>query len=267
MPRPEPFARVPYSGWMFVFGITSRTPARIAGETALTLGDEPEGSPVPEGCTLGKLRGAPVANHEGPGPQYLCSRGRRPPLFGLPLPDSSPAIVRLGTAPAFGSRRGFSLERGVDTDPVRGDLFYLKGDPDFENTELAGGNLEYANGRLLGRWENLYLGAAESGRLGVTYLRAIVSDERGAERRLRRDMAAQGGTPGLRRRRSLLDLPGLRLRAVLSDRPARSATARSRSAGARGIPRETREVGDLRPRQALAPSGFATTMYTTSLPL
>lgn len=88
------------------------------------------------------------------------------------------AIVRLGTAPALGSRRGFALERGVDTDPVRGDLFYLKGDPDFESSELVGGNIEYANGRLLGRWENLYLGGAESGRLGLTYVRVIDSDER-----------------------------------------------------------------------------------------
>ena len=30
---------------------------------------------------------------EAPGPKYLCSRGPRPPLFGLPLPDPSPAIV------------------------------------------------------------------------------------------------------------------------------------------------------------------------------
>lgn len=30
---------------------------------------------------------------EGPGPKYLCSRGRRPPLFGLPLPDPSPTVV------------------------------------------------------------------------------------------------------------------------------------------------------------------------------
>jgi hypothetical protein len=29
----------------------------------------------------------------GPGPKYLCSRGRRPPLFGLPLPNPSPALV------------------------------------------------------------------------------------------------------------------------------------------------------------------------------
>jgi hypothetical protein len=87
------------------------------------------------------------------------------------------AIVRLGTAPAFGSRRGFALQRGVDTEPVRGDLFYLRGDRDFESTELVGGNLEYANGRLLGRWENFYLGGAESGRLGLTYVRVIDSDE------------------------------------------------------------------------------------------
>jgi hypothetical protein len=87
------------------------------------------------------------------------------------------AIVRFGTAPAFGSRRGFVLERGVDTEPVRGDLFYLKGDRDLESTEVTGGNLEYANGSLLGRWKNLYLGGAESGRLGLTYLRVIDSDE------------------------------------------------------------------------------------------
>jgi hypothetical protein len=87
------------------------------------------------------------------------------------------AIVRLGTPPALGSRRGFALDRGVDTEPVRGDLFYLKGDPDFESSEVVGGNLEYANGKLLGRWENLYLGAADSGRLGLTYLRVIDSDE------------------------------------------------------------------------------------------
>jgi len=30
---------------------------------------------------------------EGPGPKYLCSRGPRPPLFGLPLPDPSPAVI------------------------------------------------------------------------------------------------------------------------------------------------------------------------------
>jgi hypothetical protein len=29
----------------------------------------------------------------GPGPKYLCTRGRRPALFGLPLPDRSPAVV------------------------------------------------------------------------------------------------------------------------------------------------------------------------------
>lgn len=87
------------------------------------------------------------------------------------------AILRLGTAPAFGSRRGFALERGVDTDPVRGDVFYVQGDQDFESSELVGGNLEYANGGILGRYENLYLGGAESGRLGLTYARVIDSDE------------------------------------------------------------------------------------------
>lgn len=30
---------------------------------------------------------------EGPGAKYLCSRGPRPPLFGLPLPDPSPAVI------------------------------------------------------------------------------------------------------------------------------------------------------------------------------
>jgi len=87
------------------------------------------------------------------------------------------AILRLGTAPAFGSRRGFALERGVDTDPVRGDLFYLEGDRDLESTELVGGNIEYASARWLGRWENFYLGGRESGRLGLTYLRVLDSDE------------------------------------------------------------------------------------------
>lgn len=87
------------------------------------------------------------------------------------------AILRLGTPPALGSRRGFTLDRGVDTEPVRGDLFYVRGDRDLERTELVGGNLEYANGALLGRWENSYLGGAESGRVGVTYVRAIDSDE------------------------------------------------------------------------------------------
>jgi hypothetical protein len=87
------------------------------------------------------------------------------------------AILRLGTPPAFGSRRGFSLERGVDTEPVRGDVFYLKGDRDLESSEVAGANLEYASGKWLGRWENFYLGGAESGRLGLTYLRVIDSDD------------------------------------------------------------------------------------------
>jgi DNA primase len=29
----------------------------------------------------------------GPGTKYVCSRGRRPPLFGLPLPERTPALV------------------------------------------------------------------------------------------------------------------------------------------------------------------------------
>jgi hypothetical protein len=91
-----------------------------------------------------------------------------------------PSIVRR----SFGSARrppsaragGFSLERGVDTEPVRGDVFYLKGDRDLESSEVAGANLEYASGKWLGSWENFYLGGAESGRLGLTYLRVIDSD-------------------------------------------------------------------------------------------
>lgn len=117
------------------------------------------------------------------GDEFLIGNGNfdanRDGIYWLGPRRSFPqaAILRLGAPPAFGSRRGFSLERGVDTDPVRGDLFYLKGDRDFESTELVGGNLEYANAALLGRWKNLYLGGAESGRLGLTYVRAIDSDE------------------------------------------------------------------------------------------
>jgi DNA primase len=29
----------------------------------------------------------------GPGPKYICSRGRRPPLFGLPLRERTPALI------------------------------------------------------------------------------------------------------------------------------------------------------------------------------
>jgi hypothetical protein len=97
------------------------------------------------------------------------------------------AVLSLGTPPGLGTRPGFDLERGGDTEPVRGDLFYLKADRDRGRTEVVGANLEYASAALLGRFQNLYWGAAESGRVGATYLRAIDS---GGATRQRKDMNA-----------------------------------------------------------------------------
>lgn len=47
----------------------------------------------------------------------------------------------------------------INTQPVRGDLFYLKSDPDQDETELAGANIEYV--------------AKDLGTLGITYFRVL----------------------------------------------------------------------------------------------
>ncbi len=51
----------------------------------------------------------------------------------------------------------------INTQPVRGDLFYLKADPDQDETELGGANIEYV--------------AKDLGTFGVTYLHVIDSTQ------------------------------------------------------------------------------------------
>jgi hypothetical protein len=92
------------------------------------------------------------------------------------------AVLRLGSSPALGTRPGFALERGGDTKPLRGDVFYLEGDRDRDHAELVGVNLELASAARLGRFENPYWGAQEDGRLGATFLHVLAANDKASIR-------------------------------------------------------------------------------------